>query len=846
MDRRWIHGTLFTPEYINGVSNFMNFVEEKFPTDAPILCPCTRCLNHKSMDKSDVKRHILLSGMSSTYTKWIHHGESSDVHVLEQPADVDPHSNPMEYGDNAADRLDDMLADLTGAELHSNDVQDEDEDGNPSDNHESVFKKLMEEAKQELYPGCSQFTKFSFLVKMLHVKSYYRITNSAFSAQLEILSRAFPDPNTLPKSYEQAKKMLHSVGLGYESIHVSPNNCVLFRKQYAGYDNCPVCDASRWKDPVNKKVPEKVLRHFSLKPRLQRIFASKKTAEEAQWHKLKRVPKDKEMSHPADGEAWEDFDKCWPDFAKDARNLRLGLATDGFNPFGNMRSSYSMWPVFVIPYNLPPWVCMQESNFMMALLIPGPKSPGKQFNVFLQPLIEDLLELWTGVWTIDALTGKKFKLRAAVLWCIHDYPALSTLSGRTTKGYFACIHCDKHPLSYAIRNKICYIGHCRFLPSDHCLQVNNEYADLHESQERPGTFTTEEVLAELQKLEHASAGQKRKRSDGPVRRHVPIWGIRVSLWGLPYWPSLKLRHNLDVMHIEKNICENLLGTILGIRSKSKDNTNARLDLADLNIKPELQLQPNGDDYDMPAARYTLNKQKKTKFCDFLKLAKFPDGYAANIERCITADGTSLHGLKTHDCHIMLQRILPAGMRGILDDDIYVAIAELGKFFRELCSQTLNKDILVQMKKDILVILCKLEKIFPPAFFDVMVHLAVHLPDEEMLRGPVQFGWMYPVERRLYTSKRSVRNKARPEGSIAEAYVADEALTFSSRYLDDVETRFNRAPRNPGFSDLSAFNIDVFCHGVNLIGGCNFGYSEDFEQMVWYVLHNSDQAQDYIQ
>jgi hypothetical protein len=56
--------------------------------------------------------------------------------------------------------------------------------------------------------------------------------------------------------------------------------------------------------------------------------------------------------------------------------------------------------------------------------------------------------------TIDALTGKEFKLHATVLWCIHDYPALSTLSGRTTKGSFACRHCDKDPLSYSTRGKI--------------------------------------------------------------------------------------------------------------------------------------------------------------------------------------------------------------------------------------------------------------------------------------------------------------------------------------------------------------------------------------------------------
>ena len=61
---------------------------------------------------------------------------------------------------------------------------------------------------------------------------------------------------------------------------------------------------------------------------------------------------------------------------------------------------------------------------------------------------------------------------------------------------------------------------------------------------------------------------------------------------------------------------------------------------------------------------------------------------------------------------------------------------------------------------------------------MIVHLAVHLPKEAMLRGPVQYGWMYPIERRLLTCKRYVQNTARPEGSIAEAYVVDECLTFA--------------------------------------------------------------------
>jgi hypothetical protein len=100
-----------------------------------------------------------------------------------------------------------------------------------------------------------------------------------------------------------------------------------------------------------------------------------------------------ELSHPADGEAWKEFNKSWPKFVEDARNLRLGLATNGFNPFGNMNNSYSMWPVFVVPYNMPPWVCMEESNFMMALLIPGSSSPSKDFDIFMEPLVKELQQL---------------------------------------------------------------------------------------------------------------------------------------------------------------------------------------------------------------------------------------------------------------------------------------------------------------------------------------------------------------------------------------------------------------------------------------------------------------------
>ena len=244
----------------------------------------------------------------------------------------------------------------------------------------------------------------------------------------------------------------------------------------------------------------------------------------------------------------------------------------------------------------------------------------------------------------------------------------------------------------------------------------------------------------------------------------------------------------------------------------------------------------------------MTKAQKLAFCDFLKTVKFPDGYASNLAKCVTADGCNLQGLKTHDCHILLQRILPAAIRGIMDKDIYEALAELGNFFQRLCAKTLKIDVLQKMKAEIPIILCKLEKIFPPSFFDVMLHLTIHLPDEAMLRGPVQYGWMYPVERRLFTLKRFVRNMARPEGSIAEAYVAAECMNICSRYFDDdVETRHNREGRNRERVVMGSGHMEVFNHRVDLLGACKLTYLQrDHDKMVWYVLYNCPEVHPYIE
>jgi len=209
--------------------------------------------------------------MASTYATWIHHGEGEVVlnAGIEENADhLDEESglnddvcmNEFEQ-DDPNDRFPDMVQELFTAK----------EEGG----RKSMFAVVLEEMKQQLYPGAS-YSRFSFVVKLLHIKSYYRISNVVLTAILKLLSLSFPH-SCLPASYNEAKKLIRALGLGYESIHVCPNNCVLFQKDYAKFDECPVCGASRWKDGEGRnKSPHKVLRHFPLIPRLKRMFASKK------------------------------------------------------------------------------------------------------------------------------------------------------------------------------------------------------------------------------------------------------------------------------------------------------------------------------------------------------------------------------------------------------------------------------------------------------------------------------------------------------------------------------------------------------------------------------------------
>ena len=147
---------------------------------------------------------------------------------------------------------------------------------------------------------------------------------------------------------------------------------------------------------------------------------SSKISKDMRWHDECRHD-DGVLRHPADGQAWKEFNVRYLGFSNDARSVRLGLASDGFNPYRLMNTTYSTWPIILIPYNLPPWSCMKPSSFILSMIIPGKEGPGNNIDIYMRPLIHELKLLWKGVNAFDSYTNVNFKLKAALMWTINDF-----------------------------------------------------------------------------------------------------------------------------------------------------------------------------------------------------------------------------------------------------------------------------------------------------------------------------------------------------------------------------------------------------------------------------------------
>nr|AAX96443.1 transposon protein, putative, CACTA, En/Spm sub-class [Oryza sativa Japonica Group]ABA92562.1 transposon protein, putative, CACTA, En/Spm sub-class [Oryza sativa Japonica Group] len=752
MDRQWMYADRRSKEFIDVVHYFLR-VAEANKQRGFICCPCNKCKNQKEYSASrTIHFHLFESGFMPSYNCWTSHGEQG-VEMEEDEVEDDNIPDFAQYvgfegnqtgeeeiaadGNDVADDLGQML-------------QDAREDCE-SEKEAHKLDKMLEDHRTSLYPGCEQgHKKLDTTLELLQWKAKNGVSDKAFGDLLKLVKNILPGGNKLPETTYEAKKIVCPLGLEVHKIHACPNDCILYRgEEYENLEACPVCKALRYKirrdDPgevdgqlTKKRIPAKVMWYFPIIPRLRRFFRNKGNARMLRWHAEERQ-QDGMLRHPADGSQWRNIDRKFKEFGKDARNIRFGLSTDGMNPFGEMSSGHSTWPVTMCIYNLPPWLCMKRKYIMMPIIIQGPKQPGNDIDVYLRPLVEDLKQLWKkeGVPVWDEDKQEEFNLRALLFVTINDWPALSNLSGQSNKGYKACTHCMDITESTYLKHcrKVVYMGHRRFLAANHPVRKKGKHfehkADHRTKPKHRSGKTVFDMVKDLKVVFGKGPGSQHIESEDG---HAAMWKKNSIFWELPYWEFLDVRHAIDVMHLTKNLCVNLLG-FLGVYGKSKDTLEARNDLKHMEQRGDLHPEPKekGSHYLSPAS-YTLSKAEKESMFECLESIKVPSGYSTNIKRIISTKEKKFTNLKSHDCHVLMTQLLPVVIRGILPDNVRATITKICAFMNAISQKVIDPDRLEALQNEVVQCLVSFELIFPPSFFNIMTHLLCHLVKEIRIRG----------------------------------------------------------------------------------------------------------------
>ncbi|XP_070051176.1 uncharacterized protein [Nicotiana tomentosiformis] len=391
-------------EFVEGVKEFIGHAKTlpEFRNEGTIRCPCVKYKCTKLLQPKNIKVHLYSKGFRENYV-WTVHGENyysvGDVHF--QNLVSGERSTQMENNVKNS-RLHEMVSDAFGFYPG---VQSQQNVVEPPNDEAKRFYESLESASRPLYEG-SKHSEFSVAVRLLTIKSDWNIFQAGMDAIIGLMSEVSPNIN-LPNDYYNAKKLVFKLGLSSTKIDCCENGCMLYYKDDAALEACKFCGLSHFKEVTNvkgKKVAVKKMHYLPIIPRLKRMYASISSAPHMRWHHENRRPPGI-LCLLSDGEVWKHFDRMFPDFANEPRNVRLDLCADGFTLFSVSAAPYSCWPVFVTPYNLPPEMCMTSSYLFLTCIVLGPSNPKGLIDVYLQPLIDDLKLLWhEGVETYDIST----------------------------------------------------------------------------------------------------------------------------------------------------------------------------------------------------------------------------------------------------------------------------------------------------------------------------------------------------------------------------------------------------------------------------------------------------------
>uniref|UniRef100_A0A453JP08 Transposase-associated domain-containing protein n=1 Tax=Aegilops tauschii subsp. strangulata TaxID=200361 RepID=A0A453JP08_AEGTS len=223
--KSWMDRERDSVEWQTGMNDFLNLAFDGAHPDSTVPCPCRRCLNIVQKKKRDVHSDLLLNGMDPTYTHWIYHGEQSDEGSMSEDSD---NEDDVDDGSGVCDMLNTLIR---GTNMQSNenigegvgDIHVDDSSGDERNQEPNatakVFFELLKEAKKELYPGCKDFMKLSFIVKLYQIKCVSGMTNRACDLLLQMFTQVLPKGHYIPTNLGKVRKVIRDLGLDYKKIH---------------------------------------------------------------------------------------------------------------------------------------------------------------------------------------------------------------------------------------------------------------------------------------------------------------------------------------------------------------------------------------------------------------------------------------------------------------------------------------------------------------------------------------------------------------------------------------------------------------------------------------------------
>jgi hypothetical protein len=234
------------------------------------------------------------------------------------------------------------------------------------------------------------------------------------------------------------------------------------------------------------------------------------------------------------------------------------------------------------------------------------------------------------------------------------------------------------------------------------------------------------------------------------------------------------------MHVQKNVFESLIATLMDT-TKSKDGLKAWKDMVQLNVMPELQLvlEDNGK-YTLPAASYNL--QERIALCTFVRGIKVPTGFSVNPKKLVSMKDLSFAHCKAHDCHVMLTVFLPIAIKAIKLEFLKMGITYMCYFFSKISQKTIGKKELSDLHDFVVETQNQLEMCLPPTFFDIMIHLMIHMVHQIQTLCPCYLHEMWCYKQFISVLSQYMHNQAYLKGSMIEGYSSQEVIECYQEYL----------------------------------------------------------------